>query len=329
MRKHILLSLMLAFLLPTVAGAAECRFTAPAMVTQTVAGRTPTVVAIMIRTADGRPAYGTGVIWDGAGHVVTNDHVAAAGDGYLVGFADGTSRSARLVARAPERDIAILAVYGDLPEPAPRARSRDLKPGDPVVAIGNPFGRGLSLAGGIVSGFEREIITGPATRLSGMLQTTVALNPGSSGGPLFDCGGRVVGINTAVSRSGKDGEAMGFAIPIERVSDTVTALLDTRRRVVDARQPDARRPGLGLYVAPDAVGALVVQRVIPNSPADRAGARPGDAITHANGHDVHTSAELQSLVHQGGVGAVAVLRVVRSGQKVDMAVPVQPLLFAP
>lgn len=326
MRRPILLPMMLAVLLPAAAVAAECRSSTPAQVARAVSGHAQSVVSIVIRTADGRPAYGSGIVWDSGGHVVTNDHVAAAGDGYLVEFSDGASRSARLVARAPGRDLAVLKVYGTMPAPAPRTPSHGLQAGDPVVAIGNPFGRGLSLAGGVVSGFDREIITGPATRLSGMLQTTVALNPGSSGGPLFDCGGSVVGLNTAVSRSPANGQSMGFAIPIERVAETVASLLDSSSLAADVEAAPApaavSRPGLGLYVAADGGGVLMVQSVAPESPADRAGARPGDAITHANGRPVHSPADLLALVHETGVGSVAILRVVRSGKPVQVMVPV-------
>lgn len=328
MQRPMLLPMMLAMLLPMAAGATECRSSTPAQVARAAAGHTQSVVSIVIRTADGRPAYGAGILWDGGGHVVTNDHVAAAGDGYLVEFSDGASRSARLVARAPGRDLAVLKVYGATPEPAPRTRSHDLRAGDPVIAVGNPFGRGLSMAGGVISAFDREIITGPATRLSGMLQTTVALSPGSSGGPLFDCGGAVVGINTAVSRSPSSGQAMGFAIPIERVAEAVAAMLENPSLAdVTPTQPAApvaavSRPGLGLYVAANAGGVLMVQSVAPDSPAAQAGAQAGDAITHANGRPVHSPSDLLALVHETGVGSTAVLRVVRGGKPVQVRVPV-------
>lgn len=327
MHRPMLLPMMLAILLPTAAGAADCRSFTPAQVARAAAGHTQSVVSIVIRTADGRPAYGAGIVWDEGGHVVTNDHVAAAGDGYLVEFSDGASRSARLVARAPGRDLAVLKLFGTMPEPAPRAPSPTLRAGDPVIAVGNPFGRGLSMAGGVVSGFDREIITGPATRLSGMLQTTVALSPGSSGGPLFDCDGRVVGINTAVSRASANGQAMGFAIPIERAAETVASLLDGPTLAADTAPAPTQlpaRPGLGLYVAANDRGVLTVQSVVPNSPAAHAGARAGDAITHANGRPVHTPAELLALVHEGGIGSVAVLRVMRGGKPVQVPVPVGP-----
>lgn len=328
MQRPMLLAIMLAVLLPVAAGAVECRSSTQAQVARAAAGHTQSVVSIVIRTADGRPAYGAGIVWDGGGHVVTNDHVAAAGDGYLVEFSDGASRSARLVARAPGRDLAVLKVYGTTPEPAPRTRSHDLRAGDPVIAVGNPFGRGLSMAGGVISAFDREIITGPATRLSGMLQTTVALSPGSSGGPLFDCAGAVVGINTAVSRSPANGQAMGFAIPIERVAEAVGIMLENPSLADAAPAPPAAplaavsRPGLGLYVAANAGGVLMVQSVAPDSPAAHAGAQPGDAITHANGRPVHSPSDLLALVHETGVGSTALLRVVRGGKPVQVRVPV-------
>lgn len=346
MQKAVLFSLCLMLPLSAAASASECRAPSP--------DRAASAVKITIRTPGG-PAHGTGIIWDDRGHIVTNDHVASAGPSHEVTFANGETRTARVVARASDRDLAVLAVdppreAGRMPAPAPHASARELRPGDPVFAIGNPFGRGLTLAQGVVNGFGREVVTGPVTHLYDMLETTTPLNPGNSGGPLFDCGGRVVGINTAVLQQA--GGSLGFAIPIDRARTVVAGLLQERSTVAELAPPAAvprptapsaarsgvtapaaqeaaapPRPGLGLFVAPDGAGGLLIQQVVPGSPAERAGARPGDAIKEANGRAVSSPSELQSVVQQAGNGTIAVLRIVRFGAPIDMAVQIRPVAF--
>lgn len=307
------------------------------------AARGAAAVEITIRTPEGQSAHGTGIVWDTAGHIVTNDHVAAAGDRHTVTLAGGETRAARVLARAPEQDLAVLAVEGPLPAPAPRRAAASLRTGEPVLALGNPFGRGMSVSGGTITGFGREVVTGPDRQLSGMIETTTPLSPGNSGGPLLTCRGEVVGINTAAVQPGQAGMqagvragtrdggartgAIGFAIPIDRAGAVIGRLL----RPADgagSKGGAAERPGLGLYLAPG-FRFPVVQGVVPGSPAALAGAMPGDTIIGANGRPVFSPADLQSLVREAGNGAVALLRIVRYGAPMDMAVRISPVAFSP
>lgn len=298
-------------------------------------------VKITIRTSSGQPAFGTGVIWDSDGHIVTNDHVATVGDRHIVTLADGEHRAARIVARAPDQDLALLSVDGPLPPAARRAPAGSLQPGDSVLAIGNPFGQGTTISTGIVNGFGREVITAPDRHMMGMVETTVPLRPGNSGGPLLSCRGEVVGINTAAVQTAPGGSTLGFAIPMEIADAAVARMLRADTAVAAAPdfgsrfpaesgtvQRGSARPGLGLYVVPGG-SALVVQQVVPGSPAARAGAMPGDAIIEANGRMVSSPEELQSLVHDATVGTIAVLRILRSGVALDMAVRITPVVFSP
>ncbi|WP_207458090.1 trypsin-like peptidase domain-containing protein [Azospirillum sp. SYSU D00513] len=322
---------ILVLLAPAPARAGDCPATRP--------DGQAAAVRITISTPAG-PAHGTGIVWDARGTIVTNDHVVAAGTVHEVTFASGATGAARIVARASDRDIAVLAVDpaslhgpGTGNVPAPQAAARDLRPGDPVFALGNPFGRGLALAQGVVNGFGREVITGPRTHLYDMLETTTPLNPGNSGGPLFDCSGRVVGINTAVLQQG--GGSLGFAIPIDHARAVVAALLQGRAEVVEAVStpmapaPTAleavapARPELGVQVVPDRVGRLMIRQVVPGSPAERAGTRPGDAITRANGRRVSSLAELRSALRTAE-RPVMVLRILRNGAALDMPVRLTP-----
>lgn len=348
----LVISLMV--LCPAVAGATECRTSGQGGLMAVAHLRMSSTVEITIRTPNGQLAHGAGVIWDDRGHIVTNDHVAMAGDAYTVRLIGRAPRSGRLVARAPERDLAVLMVDGPLPAPAPRANVTELRAGDSVVALGNPFGRGLSLATGVVNGFGREVITGPTTHLFGMLETTTPLVPGNSGGPLFDCGGRLVGINTAVFQRGNG--RLGFAIPVDQVREVADTLLQAPLSVAQASPPATtaptatsqqdrvpaaspiavpqptlptvpRRPGLGLYVASGEAGHLIVQQVIGGSPAEVAGALPGDAILEANGRRVASPADLQQVVQQAGAGTITVLRIIRYGTPIDMAIRIAPVIF--
>ncbi|KAA0677716.1 PDZ domain-containing protein, partial [Roseomonas genomospecies 6] len=235
-----------------------------------------------------------------------------------------------MVARAPNHDLALLLVDGSLPPPAPRKTAAALRSGEAVLAIGNPFGRGLSIASGNVSGFDRDVITAPERRLTGMIETTTPLSPGNSGGPLLTCRGEVVGINTAAIEPGPNGARLGFAIPIDQAVPVVDRMLQVSSSLVAAAPSDTHteRPGLGLYVVPSGARALLIQSVVPGSPAARAGAMPGDAIIGANGRVVSSPADLQSLVQKAGNGTVAILRIVRSGAQLDMAVQISSIVFA-
>ncbi|WP_188092569.1 trypsin-like peptidase domain-containing protein [Azospirillum sp. B21] len=302
---------------------------------------TASTVKITIRTFGGQPAFGTGVIWDSDGHIVTNDHVATVGDQHTVTLASGERRAARVVARSPDQDLAVLSVDGPLPPAAPRASAATLQPGDAVLAIGNPFGQGTTLSTGIVNGFGREVITAPNRHMMGMVETTVPLRPGNSGGPLLSCRGEVVGINTAAVQTAPGGSTLGFAIPMEIADAAVARMLGADTAVAAAPdfgsrfpaesgtlQRGSARPGLGLYVVPGGA-ALVVQQVVPGSPAARAGALPGDAIIEANGRMVSSPEDLQSMIRDASVGAIAVLRILRSGVALDMAVRITPVVFSP
>lgn len=321
--------LLAAAILPLTVGtgAADCGPQKPATLRDAA-------VEIVLRTPAG-PAFGTGIIWNTRGHIVTNDHVASSGDQPMVTLANGERRAARVLARAPDQDLAVLAVDGPLPAPAPRKIASGLRPGESVLAVGNPFGRGMSVAGGVVNGFGREVITGPGRRLTGMIETTAPLNPGNSGGPLVTCRGEVVGINTAAVQQGPAGSPLGFAITTEQADAVVNRLLQpdiAMAELTPAAPPRAsmetsKRPGLGLYVV-SGQQSLVIREVVPGSPAARAGALPGDAIIEANGRFVSSPADLQSLVQEAGQGSIAVLRIVRAGTALDMAVRISPIQFS-
>ncbi|MEX0935362.1 MAG: trypsin-like peptidase domain-containing protein [Gemmatimonadota bacterium] len=233
------------------------------------------------------PSLGSGFVIDESGIVLTNDHVVRGAERILVTFPDGTDAEAELVGTDEVADVAVLQVdREDLPT-VPIGRTTDLRIGEWVIAFGNPFGSMISnpeptVTVGVVSAVGRHIVPSQEDRgfYLGMIQTDAAINPGNSGGPLVNAAGEVVGMNASIfSRSGGS-EGMGFAIPIERalrIADDLVA------------HGEVRRAWLGLEVEPEAADpfgrtrGVRVARVVPGSPAARAGIREGTRLLTLRG----------------------------------------------
>jgi hypothetical protein len=174
----------------------------------------PAVVQIDV---DG--GLGSGVIVDDAGLVLTAHHVVAGADEVTVTLADGSSVPGRVVGRQPERDLAVVALDGAEDLVVARvAEPGSVEVGEPVVALGSPFGFQASVTSGIVSGLDRELEM-PGLTLTGLIQTDTAINPGNSGGPLVDAEARVIGINTAIASASGGSDGVGFAVPVEVAAD--------------------------------------------------------------------------------------------------------------
>jgi serine protease Do len=230
-------------------------------------------------------AIGSGVIVDARGLVLTNDHIVAGATMVEVKLSDNRELIAQVVGRDPQLDIALLRVRSDGPLPAARlGSSSHVRVGDPVVAVGNPFGLDHTVTSGILSGRGRMIAkVGPTAPL---LQTDAPINPGSSGGPLYDLDGRIIGINTAIVE-GANG--IGFAVPADIV-----------RRVLPQLEHDGHvtRGFAGLKIAPAPPpqrGALIAH-VEPNGPSAIAGLRSGDVIVRWGGEGVDSAETLPCMI---------------------------------
>jgi len=204
----------------------------PARAAQVAAAVWPSIV--QIRTLDGEPApgnlisdagKGTGFVIKEDGSIITNHHVVAGSDRILVTFADGLVSPAAIVSAQPERDLAVLmpARFPDDLAPVTLAAAGQLVPGDLVIAVGFPFGLGPSVTAGVVSGLDREYPLPGRPPLTGLIQFDAAVNPGSSGGPLVNQLGEVVGIVTAILNPAPDGTfaGVGFAITMQSAADSV------------------------------------------------------------------------------------------------------------
>jgi S1-C subfamily serine protease len=274
---------------------------------------------------------GTGFLWDDQGHVVTNHHVISSGNAARVTLSDRSRHDARLVGTAPEKEIAVLRI--DVPrerlQPLARGSSADLQVGQATIAIGNPFGLDHTLSTGVVSGLGREIKSLAGTPISGVVQTDAAINPGNSGGPLLDSRGRLIGINTAIFSPSGASAGIGFAVPVDTVSQIVPQLIQHGRVI---------RPGLGVQIADDGLvrrmgikGVLVLGLVEGSGAAD-AGLEPtrrdrrtgevilGDIIVALDGQSVQRNDDLFRALDPRKVGDVVRVRVVRGDRTLELDV---------
>ncbi len=269
-------------------------------------------------------ATGSGFVLDGEGHVITNNHVvadAAENDGPIeIVDQDGESYEAEVVGRSPVYDLAVLyAPDAEGLKPASLGRSARLRVGDPVVAIGSPLGLSSTVTAGIVSALRRPVTTGSTADDSSYInavQTDAAINPGNSGGPLVDLRGQVVGVNSAIATNGGgtiDGQAgnigVGFAIPVEQVRVTADQIL---------RTGEAQYPVIGAKVqtggVPDNDGA-VLDQILEDSPAESAGLKKGDRITHVEGERVTDGIALIVAIRSYQPDDTIEFTVVRDGEE--------------
>ncbi|GGC75206.1 S1C family serine protease [Chelatococcus reniformis] len=275
-----------------------------------------------------RAGTGSGFIWDDLGHVVTNYHVIEGATEALVSLADGRSFRAGLVGGSSEHDLAVLriGVGVDRPPPLPIGTSSDLKVGQKVFAIGNPFGLDRTLTTGIISALNRSLPEESGRTLTGLIQTDAAINPGNSGGPLLDSAGRLIGVNTAIYSPSGASAGIGFAVPVDEVNRVVPRLIATGRYV---------GASLGVRIEPEINAALserlgtegvFVLDVEPGSAAERAGLRParlsrdggfqvGDVLVAIDGQTLRTPADLTRALDRLEAGVQAKLTLLRNGTR--------------
>jgi S1-C subfamily serine protease len=277
---------------------------------------------------------GSGFIWDDAGHIVTNFHVIQGASEASVKLVDGRSFRASLVGASPEHDIAVLKIGIGFkgPRPIPVGTSGDLKVGQRVYAIGNPFGLDFTLTSGIVSALNRSLNEDDGSLLEHLIQTDAAINPGNSGGPLLDSAGRLVGMNTAIYSPSGAAAGIGFAVPVDTVNRVVPSLV---------RDGHYDQPSIGIRLderlnerleeVTGIEGAFVL-RVAKGSSAEEAGLKGarisrdgefigGDVIVSVNGKRIESVSRLFATLDDYRIGNTVRLGVKR-GDKL-MEVPVR------
>jgi serine protease Do len=274
------------------------------------------------RQAQKAQAVGTGFIVDANGWIVTNFHVAGKADSITVTLADGRKLPAKMVGGDEKTDLALIKVESDKPLPyVTFADATKVRVGQPVMAVGNPFGLGGTVTTGIVSARGRDIHSGP---FDDYIQTDAAINRGNSGGPLFDMDGKVIGINTAIFSPSGGSVGLGFAIP-SSLAEPVVAQLKANGRV--------ERGLLGVQIQPvteelaqsmalgSEKGALVAQ-VTPDSPALAAGIKSGDVIKSVDGKNIESIRDLTRMISAIKPGTSVKLGVWRDGKDMSMTAKV-------
>lgn len=261
---------------------------------------------------------GSGVIIDREGHVLTNAHVIEGVRGLRVALSDGRVFAADVVGADESNDLAVLRIQMEQRENLPFTKpgeSHDLMVGEPVIAIGNPFGFSNTVTTGVISALDRTLNKGGGLPFHGLLQTDASINPGNSGGPLLNAEGRLVGINVAVWGSG--GAGIGFAIPIDRARRVINELLlyDEVRPVWLGLEFQQIDPALQQILdLPPATRGVLVQRVQAGSPAADGGLQRGDIIVGVDGRRIGSAVDLNQGFNRLTDGQPIDFEVFRSGE---------------
>ncbi|CAM2068824.1 Trypsin-like peptidase domain-containing protein [Sulfidibacter corallicola] len=271
---------------------------------------------------------GSGFVWDQKGHIVTNYHVLQGGNAFEVVLLDQSIHEAKVIGLYPDKDMAILKIEADpkLLRPIPLGSSSDLKVGQKVLAIGNPFGLDHSLSTGVVSALDRTIESVNGREIEEVIQTDAAINPGNSGGPLLDSAGRLIGVNTQIlSRSGASA-GIGFAIPVDAVRRAAPQLI---------RFGEVKRAGMGISIGASTsiqrmlwrrgIKGVLIMYVQPRSGADKAGLRGthrrgrklqlGDILVDIEGEAIATPQDLYRVLDRFEIGTEVNVTFLRNGEK--------------
>ena len=267
-------------------------------------------------------SLGSGVIVSSTGYVLTNHHVVEAADEIEVALPDGKKLLAKVVGNDPETDLAVLRVNAESLPAITFGSSDALRVGDVVLAIGNPFGVGQTVTGGIVSALGRTGLG--INTFENFIQTDAAINPGNSGGALIDAGGNLVGINTAIfSRSGGS-MGIGFAIPVSTAKMVLEQIVkngNVTRGWIGVEVQELTPQAAESFQLGATRGALIAG-VLRGGPADKAGVKPGDVLYEIQGKPVPDPSSMLNVVAALAPGATAHMKLKRKGQDVGADVTV-------
>jgi len=278
---------------------------------------------------------GSGFVWNKQGHIVTNFHVVYGASSIKVTLADRSEYKAVLIGADPDHDLAVLQVQAtdDALSPITVGSSNDLRVGQKVLAIGNPFGLDHSLTTGVVSALGRTIKSLSNRTIEGVIQTDAAINPGNSGGPLLDGTGRLIGVNTQIVSPSGAFAGIGFAVPVDTVNRIVPELIKHGKLI---------RPGLGVSLVPDSmakrwgVKGLIIGKVSRGGAAERAGLQGaretmpgrvelGDVIVSVNNRPVSTVDELMDVMEDHKVGDRVTVDILRNNRRQSVTVTLQAI----
>jgi S1-C subfamily serine protease len=276
---------------------------------------------------------GSGFIWDQAGNIVTNFHVLQGASSAKVTLNDHSTLDAEFVGAAPDKDIAVVRIRAPAGKlhPIPIGTSADLKVGQKVFAIGNPFGLDQTLTTGIVSALGRTIQAVTGRAIEDVIQTDAAINPGNSGGPLLDSAGRLIGMNTAIYSPSGSNAGIGFAVPVDVINNVVPQLI---------QRGEVTRPRMGVVLVQDALArrlgiqGVLIGKVEEGSAAERAGLRGtnrepdgtirlGDIIVAVDGRTVRSRDALLNTLERHKRGDTVELTIIRDDQEQHVKVQLE------
>ncbi len=278
---------------------------------------------------------GSGFIWDKEGRIVTNYHVIENASRLEVTLADNSTWKGTVVGAAPDKDIAVIHIAAprEKLKPILVGEATNLRVGQKVFAIGNPFGLDQTMTTGIVSALGREIKTVAGRTVQGVIQTDAAINPGNSGGPLLDSAGRLIGINTAIYSPSGASAGIGFAVPVNTVNRVVPELIKHGRVI---------RPGLGVTIANERIAerleieGILIININPGSAAEKAGLIGtrkygeeiilGDIIESVNNETVTNYDELRREFEKYLVGQEVLLGIIRDEKHIQVSVKLEQVL---
>jgi len=282
---------------------------------------------------------GSGSIIDTRGHILTNHHVVANAQKLEVTLADGSKWPAKLVGSDPDSDLAVIKI--DAPKEKlkviPMGDSKNLKIGQKVLAIGNPFGLQRTLTTGIVSSVGRTIRSDSGALIEDVIQTDAAINPGNSGGPLLNSDGEIIGINSAILSPSGGNVGIGFAVPVNTARRVVPELLSTGYVTYPwiGATIQTLIPEMAKYLKLKIERGAMIAEVVKGGPADKAGLKGGnqkiqvgnmiamvggDIVVKVDQHDVKTNDELIHYIREKKPGDTLLLKVYRKGEFVDVKV---------
>jgi putative serine protease PepD len=253
-----------------------------------------------------RQAQGSGFVYDGNGHIVTNAHVVQSASTISVRFSNGASYKATLVGSDPSTDLAVLKVdaSSSLLDPLELGDSSDVQVGEGVVAIGSPFGLEETVTSGIVSALHREMTAPNNFTIADSIQTDAAINHGNSGGPLLDLTGKVIGVNSQIESDSGGNDGVGFAVPSNTVRSIASQLISSGK---------VQHAYLGVGIATDSKGVRLTE-VRTETPAARAGLQVGDVVTAIDGRKVTQASELGTAIDAKQPGDTVTLTYLRGGK---------------
>ena len=257
---------------------------------------------------------GSGVIISPQGHLLTNEHVISGADEILVRLNDGSRIKAKLVGKDARTDLAVLKIDSDKPLPhIPIGDSTQIRVGEWVVAIGNPFGLGMTVTAGVVSALNRDLSVDASRSYRDLIQTDASINPGNSGGALINSRGELIGVNTAIIPYG---QGIGFAIPVnlaKRIIGDLMAYGKVKKAFLGVTVQKLT-PELANYFGVPEKGVLVTD-VVKASPAANAGIVPGDVITGVEDKEIESIEAFQQALEDHRVGENAKVKIFRKGRE--------------